>query len=171
MFDASAPGGESEGTGDGDFIAAPICATVCGLFLGMVHTQSCSCAEFQYTHAKAGVVRWSVWSAAVESKGENNLDTTAAHSIDRPRLMCIQDPTPPTYITLAEPQNGSWPPSRAQRPAATKPCQRPPPPGNDLPISVPENTPQTGLWENRADVVRATGRTRFESPVLHFRVV
>jgi len=56
MFGASAPGGESEGTGDGDFIAAPIRTTACGLFLETVHTQSCSCAEFQYTHAKAGVV-------------------------------------------------------------------------------------------------------------------
>jgi len=42
-----------------------------GLFRERYIRSLCSCAKFQYTHAKAGVVHWSAWSAwsaAVESK-------------------------------------------------------------------------------------------------------
>jgi len=43
------------------------------LFRGRYIRRLCSCAESQYTRAKAGVVHWSAWSAAVESKRENIL--------------------------------------------------------------------------------------------------
>ena len=47
------------------------------------------------------------------------------------------------------------PPRRNRNETATKPQPRPPP-CNDKPIYVPQNTPHTGLWENRADVVRGS---------------
>ena len=61
IFGASAPGGRPKGMstpGDGDFVAAPICATACGLVREQYTCSLCSCAEFRYTHAKAGVVYW-----------------------------------------------------------------------------------------------------------------
>ena len=122
IFDASAPSGETEGQFPRQHV---------GLF------------PERYTQTSYSSLRTRRLELFISPHGRRRslLDSTAAQ-LDWPtaRVMRIKDPTTPTYITPAEPQNGSWP--RAQRPAATKPR----PPGNDQPTSIPQNTPQTGLW-------------------------
>ena len=95
MFDASAPGSETEGP-----LAMAISSPLqfAREHVGLSRERyTCSlgyCAEFQYTHARR--LELYIGRAAVESKRENKLDSTAAHSIGRPRLMRIQDPRTPT---------------------------------------------------------------------------
>jgi len=136
IFDASAPSSETEGN------------VYCWLAMAIPSPlqfarQYVGLFPERYTQTSYSSLRTRRLELSIGPHGRRRslLDSTTAQ-LDSPtaRVMRIKDPTTPTYITPAEPKNGSWP--RAQRPAATKPR----PPGNDQPTSIPQNTPQTGFW-------------------------
>ena len=161
MFDGSAPGSETEGP-----LAMAISSPLqlarqrVGLSVNRTHTVCVrvpnSSTRKRRLELSIGRRRWSL--------GERTTWTPPLHTRLADRALCAyKTPGHRRILRLQNRKTGLGRP-RAKRPAGTKSRPRPPPPGNDQPISVPQNTPQTGLWENRADVVRAARRTRFESP-------
>jgi len=160
MFDASAPGGETEGNVHRWLsMAIPSPLQFARQHVGLFRERY---TQTSYSSPRTRRLELSItlaWSAAVSfGLHRCTLDWPTA------RVMRIKDPTTPTYIMSAEPKNRSWPPLRAtaHRDETATAGQRP------AHLHTPEH-PTDGTLGNRAGVVRAARRTRFESPVLPFR--